>query len=207
MWKFKTASSTAVSPLQNVIANASSKANIRFVIYNLSQRHVEIATERGDCNAQFSLDASTISAIKNEATKQKEEAIRHGLRVPRGDDGFALLAFDIADKTVQLIQTAPEVAPINGILMAMVTELIMTSASAPKNPYERIPYDEPTPSYNRVKAQLGRNVDEEAREFAKREAAKRRNAAQVFPSVDDDDDDDTSFGVIDTSHKGIGLFG
>lgn len=204
MWKFKTASSTAISPLQNVLSTASDKVNIRFVIYNLSQRRVEIATERGDCNALFRLDESTIEGVKREAAKQKDEAIRHGLRVPSGADNFALLAFDLVNKTVQLIQTAPEVAPVNGILMAMLTELIMTSVSAPRNSWESIPYDEPTPSYNKVKAQLGRDIDAEAREFAKREAAKRHSASQRFPSIDKDDD--ATFGVVNTSHKGIGLF-
>lgn len=209
MWNYKKLRNDS-SPLQQIISLASSKGNIRFVIYHLGENHVEIATEQGDCASTFRLDSSIANEMLKDGKKMKDEAIRHGMRLPQGTDKHALLAFDLGSNNVFLIQTAPEAQVVSGILMGMVTELISSAAPSEYMPSmddgHRKPCRRPSPSYEEEMSRRQTSIDAEAREFAKRMAAKERKTRKIdSASYYAPSDDEPTIGIVGGARKRIGL--
>ena len=209
MWNYKKLRNDS-SPLQQIISLASSKGNIRFVIYHLGENHVEMATEQGDCDKTFRLDSSIANEMLKDGKKMKDEAIRHGMRLPQGTDNHALLAFDLGSDNVFLIQTAPEAQVVSGILMGMVTELISSAAPSEYMPSmddgHRKPCRRPSPSYEEEMFRRQTSIDAEAREFARRMAAKERKTRKIdSASYYEPSDDEPTIGIVGGARKHIGL--
>jgi hypothetical protein len=93
--------------MAELLDSCTSKSNVRLVVYHLGENHVECATEAPDVVDSFKLDANTISKIKNEPI--------HG--------DHAILAFDMGNKTVRLIDAVPEIGAAAAVLLCVVTEL------------------------------------------------------------------------------------
>lgn len=209
MWNYKKLRSDG-SPLAQIISFASSKRNIRFVIYHLGKNQVELATEMGDCNNRFHLDSSIVREMINDGKEMKDEAIRHGMRLPQGTDEHALLAFDLGGNNVFLIQTAPELQVVSSILMGMVSELMAASTPSEHVRCGRTIEDKRNQSYDEEMLKRESEIEAEAKGFARRMAAKEPKRERFIPKNEGyehplGDGSDAPIGIVGLGHSKIGL--
>lgn len=125
MWKYRKLDNRNASTLSQVMQLAHNKSSIKFVIYNLEDERVELTTSMNSHSVEFfKLGKCELESIVHDSEKAKEEARKMGMRIPECDDRCALLAYDVDSSTVFLIQSAPDINGISGVLMCMVSELI-----------------------------------------------------------------------------------
>lgn len=125
MWKYRKLDNRNASTLSQVMQLANNKSIIKFVIYNLEDDRVELTTSMNSHSVEFfKLGKCELESIVHDSEKAKEEARKMGMRIPECDDEYALLAYDVDSSTVFLIQSAPDINGISGVLMCMVSELI-----------------------------------------------------------------------------------
>lgn len=125
MWKYRKLDNRNASTLSQVMQLAHNKSSIKFVIYNLEDDRVELTTSMNSHSVEFfKLGKCELESIVHDSEKAKEEARKMGMRIPECDDEYALLAYDVDSSTVFLIQSAPDINGISGVLMCMVSELI-----------------------------------------------------------------------------------
>lgn len=125
MWKYRKLDNRNASTLSQVMQLAHNKSSIKFVIYNLEDDRVELTTSMNSNSVEFfKLGKCELESIVHDSEKAKEEARKMGMRIPECDDEYALLAYDVDSSTVFLIQSAPDINGISGVLMCMVSELI-----------------------------------------------------------------------------------
>lgn len=125
MWKYRKLDNRNASTLAQLLKLVPNKSSIKFVIYNLEDDRVELTTDMNPhANDFFKLGDCELECIVHDSEKAKEEARKMGMHIPECVDKSALLAYDVDSSTVFLIQSAPDVNGISGILMCMVSELI-----------------------------------------------------------------------------------
>ena len=130
MWKYRKLDNRNASTLSQVMQLAHNKSSIKFAIYNLEDDRVELTTSMNSHSVEFfKLGKCELESIVHDSEKAKEEARRMGMRIPEGVDRNALLAYDVDSSTVFLIQSAPDINGISGVLMCMVSELINNNVS------------------------------------------------------------------------------
>ena len=134
MWKYRKLDNRNASTLSQVMQLAHNKSSIKFVIYNLEDERVELTTSMNSHSVEFfKLGKCELESIVHESEKAKEEARKMGMRIPECDDRCALLAYDVDSSTVFLIQSAPDINGISGVLMCMVSELINSNVRSNNN--------------------------------------------------------------------------
>lgn len=134
MWKYRKLDNRNASTLSQVMQLAHNKSSIKFVIYNLEDDRVELTTSMNSHSVEFfKLGKCELESIVHDSEKAKEEARRMGMRIPEGVDRNALLAYDVDSSTVFLIQSAPDINGISGVLMCMVSELINSNVRINNN--------------------------------------------------------------------------
>lgn len=125
MWKYRKLDNRNSSTLAQLMQLVPNKSSIKFVVYNLEDDRVELTTDmHPHANDFFKLGDCELECIVHDSEKAKEEARKMGMHIPGGVDKSALLAYDVDSSTVFLIQSAPDVNGISGILMCMVSELM-----------------------------------------------------------------------------------
>ena len=125
MCKYRNLDNRNASTLAQLLQLVPNKSSIKFVIYNLEDDRVELTTDMNPhANDFFKLGDCELECIVHDSEKAKEEARKMGMHIPECVDKSALLAYDVDSSTVFLIQSAPDVNGISGILMCMVSELI-----------------------------------------------------------------------------------
>lgn len=125
MWKYRKLDNRNASTLSQVMQLAYNKSSIKFVIYNLEDERVELTTNMNSHSVEFfKLGDCELESIVHDSEKAKEEARKMGMRIPECDDKYALLAYDVDSSTVFLIQSAPDINGISGVLICMVSELV-----------------------------------------------------------------------------------
>ena len=128
MWKYRKLDNRNASTLSQVMQLAHNKSSIKFVIYNLEDERFELSTGMNhNANEFFKLGDNELESIVHDSEKAKEEARKMGMRIPECDDRYALLAYDVDSSTVFLIQSAPDINGISGVLMCMVSELMASN--------------------------------------------------------------------------------
>ena len=134
MWKYRKLDNRNASTLSQVMQLAHNKSSIKFAIYNLEDDRVELTTSMNSHSVEFfKLGKCELESIVHDSEKAKEEARRMGMRIPEGVDRNALLAYDVDSSTVFLIQSAPDINGISGVLMCMVSELINSNVRINNN--------------------------------------------------------------------------
>lgn len=134
MWKYRKLDNRNASTLSQVMQLAHNKSSIKFVIYNLEDNRVELTTSMNSHSVEcFKLGKCELESIVHDSEKAKEEARKMGMRIPECDDEYALLAYDVDSSTVFLIQSAPDINGISGVLMCMVSELINSNVRITNN--------------------------------------------------------------------------
>lgn len=134
MWKYRKLDNRNSSTLAKLMQIVPNKSSIKFVIYNLEDDRVELTTDMNHrANDFFKLGDCELECIVHDSEKAKEEARKMGMHIPGGVDKSALLAYDVDSSTVFLIQSAPDVNGISGILMCMVSELINSNVLCDNN--------------------------------------------------------------------------
>lgn len=134
MWKYRKLDNRNASTLSQVMQLANNKSSIKFVIYNLEDNRVELTTSMNSHSVEcFKLGKCELESIVHDSEKAKEEARKMGMRIPECDDRYALLAYDVDSSTVFLIQSAPDINGISGVLMCMVSELINSNVRINNN--------------------------------------------------------------------------
>lgn len=134
MWKYRKLDNRNASTLSQVMQLAHNKSSIKFVIYNLEDDRVELTTSMNSHSVEcFKLGKCELESIVHDSEKAKEEARKMGMRIPECDDEYALLAYDVDSSTVFLIQSAPDINGISGVLMCMVSELINSNVLCDNN--------------------------------------------------------------------------
>lgn len=125
MWKYRKLDNRNASTLAQLLQLVPNKSSIKFVIYNLEDDRVELTTDMNPhANDFFKLGDCELECIVHDSEKAKEEARKMGMHIPECVDKSALLAYDVDSSTVFLIQSAPDINGISGVLMCMVSELI-----------------------------------------------------------------------------------
>ena len=125
MWKYRKLDNRNASTLAQLLQLVPNKSSIKFVIYNLEDDRVELTTDMNPhANDFFKLGDCELECIVHDSEKAKEEARKMGMHIPECVDKSALLAYDVDSSTVFLIQSAPDINGISGVLMCMVYELI-----------------------------------------------------------------------------------
>ena len=128
MWKYLKLYNRNSSTLVQLIQLFQNKSRIKFVIYNLEDDRGELTTDmHPHANDFFKLGDCELECIVHDSEKAKEEARKMGMHIPGCVDKSALLAYDVDSSTVFLIQSAPDVNGISGILMCMVSELMASN--------------------------------------------------------------------------------
>ena len=134
MWKYRKLDNRNASTLSQVMQLAHNKSSIKLVIYNLEDERVELSTGMNhNANEFFKLGDNELESIVHDSEKAKEEARKMGMRIPECDDRYALLAYDVDYSTVFLIQSAPDINGISGVLMCMVSELMASNVLCNNN--------------------------------------------------------------------------
>ena len=134
MWKYRKLDNRNASTLSQVMQLAHNKSSIKLVIYNLEDERVELSTGMNhNANEFFKLGDNELESIIHDSEKAKEEARKMGMRIPECDDRYALLAYDVDSSTVFLIQSAPDINGISGVLMCMVSELMASNVLCNNN--------------------------------------------------------------------------
>lgn len=134
MWKYRKLDNRNASTLAQLLQLVPNKSSIKFVIYNLEDDRVELTTDMNPhANDFFKLGDCELECIVHDSEKAKEEARKMGMHIPECVDKSALLAYDVDSSTVFLIQSAPDVNGISGILMCMVSELMASNVPCNNN--------------------------------------------------------------------------
>ena len=134
MWKYRKLDNRNSSTLAQLMQIVPNKSSIKFVIYNLEDDRVELTTDMNHrANDFFKLGDCELECIVHDSEKAKEEARKMGMHIPGGVDKSALLAYDVDSSTVFLIQSAPDINGISGVLMCMVSELINSNVRINNN--------------------------------------------------------------------------
>lgn len=134
MWKYRKLDNRNSSTLAQLMQLVPNKSSIKFVVYNLEDDRVELTTDMNPhANDFFKLGDCELECIVHDSEKAKEEARKMGMHIPECVDKSALLAYDVDSSTVFLIQSAPDVNGISGILMCMVSELINSTVLCDNN--------------------------------------------------------------------------
>lgn len=172
MWKYRKLDNRNSSTLAQLMQLVPNKSSIKFVIYNLEEDRVELTTDMNHhANDFFKLGDCELECIVHDSEKAKEEARKMGMHIPGGVDKSALLAYDVDSSTVFLIQSAPDVNGISGILMCMVSELMASnvpcnvngSISCSQSKYGTITRNDNVDFYIQS---MESNMDAEAKAFA-----------------------------------------
>ena len=114
MWNYRKLSRRE-SPMAEILAKCSCKANINLVIYHLSENHVECATVPNVDQFRLGETARTIKADS-----------RHD---------HAILAFDLGTNEVYKIEDVPELPVASAVLLCVVTELMNGAVMPRENQY------------------------------------------------------------------------
>ena len=134
MWKYRKLDNRNSSTLAQLMQIVPNKSSIKFVIYNLEDDRVELTTDMNHhANDFFKLGDCELECIVHDSEKAKEEARKMGMHIPGCVDKSALLAYDVDSSTVFLIQSAPDINGISGVLMCMVSELINSNVRSNNN--------------------------------------------------------------------------
>lgn len=169
MWKYRKLDNRNASTLSQVMQLAHNKSSIKFVIYNLEDDRVELTTSMNSHSVEFfKLGKCELESIVHDSEKAKEEARKMGMRIPECDDEYALLAYDVDSSTVFLIQSAPDINGISGVLMCMVSELINSNVRISLNTSQDKHYGF-TASDNNMdlyRKSMESNMDAEAKAYA-----------------------------------------
>lgn len=104
MWSFKNILNEN-PPMTEILRDCSGKHNLRLVIYHLDKNHVECATERDA--EKYQLDRSVTDKLAEVA------------RAPH-----AILAYDIQERNVYMVDSAPELNVCSAILLCVLTEVM-----------------------------------------------------------------------------------
>ena len=179
MWKYRKLDNRNASTLSQVMQLAHNKSSIKFVIYNLEDDRVELTTSMNSHSVEFfKLGKCELESIVHDSEKAKEEARKMGMRIPECDDEYALLAYDVDSSTVFLIQSAPDINGISGVLMCMVSELINSNVRISLNTSQDKHYGF-TASDNNMdlyRKSMESNMDAEAKAFASTMAKRKLEA-------------------------------
>ena len=185
MWKYRKLDNRNASTLSQVMQLAHNKSSIKFVIYNLEDDRVELTTSMNSHSVEFfKLGKCELESIVHDSEKAKEEARKMGMRIPECDDEYALLAYDVDSSTVFLIQSAPDINGISGVLMCMVSELINSNVRISLNTSQDKHYGF-TASDNNMdlyRKSMESNMDAEAKAYASMMAKRKleqENAAKI----------------------------
>lgn len=182
MWKYRKLDNRNSSTLAQLMQLVPNKSSIKFVIYNLEEDRVELTTDmHPHANDFFKLGDCELECIVHDSEKAKEEARKMGMHIPGGVDKSALLAYDVDSSTVFLIQSAPDVNGISGILMCMVSELMASnvpcnvngSISCTQSKYGTITRNDNVDFYMQS---MESNMDAEAKAFASIMAKRKLDA-------------------------------
>lgn len=182
MWKYRKLDNRNSSTLAQLMQLVPNKSSIKFVIYNLEEDRVELTTDmHPHANDFFKLGDCELECIIHDSEKAKEEARKMGMHIPGGVDKSALLAYDVDSSTVFLIQSAPDVNGISGILMCMVSELMASnvpcnvngSISCTQSKYGTITRNDNVDFYMQS---MESNIDAEAKAFASIMAKRKLDA-------------------------------
>lgn len=188
MWKYRKLDNRNASTLSQVMQLAHNKSSIKFVIYNLEDNRVELTTSMNSHSVEcFKLGKCELESIVHDSEKAKEEARKMGMRIPECDDRYALLAYDVDSSTVFLIQSAPDINGISGVLMCMVSELMASnvpcnvngSISSSQSQYGTITKNDNIDLYRQS---MESNMDAEAKAYASMMAKRKleqENAAKI----------------------------
>lgn len=185
MWKYRKLDNRNASTLSQVMQLANNKSSIKFVIYNLENDRVELTTSMNSHSVEcFKLGKCELESIVHDSEKAKEEARKMGMRIPECDDEYALLAYDVDSSTVFLIQSAPDINGISGVLMCMVSELINSNVRISLNTSQDKHYGF-TASDNNMdlyRKSMENTMDAEAKAYASMMAKRKleqENAAKI----------------------------
>lgn len=185
MWKYRKLDNRNASTLSQVMQLANNKSSIKFVIYNLEDDRVELTTSMNSHSVEFfKLGKCELESIVHDSEKAKEEARKMGMRIPECDDEYALLAYDVDSSTVFLIQSAPDINGISGVLMCMVSELINSNVRISLNTSQDKHYGF-TASDNNMdlyRKSMENTMDAEAKAYASMMAKRKleqENAAKI----------------------------
>ena len=182
MWKYRKLDNRNASTLAQLLQLVPNKSSIKFVIYNLEDDRVELTTDMNPhANDFFKLGDCELECIVHDSEKAKEEARKMGMRIPECVDKSALLAYDVDSSTVFLIQSAPDVNGISGILMCMVSELMASnvpcnvngSISCSQSKYDTITRNDNVDFYMQS---MESTMDAEAKAFASTMAKRKLEA-------------------------------
>jgi hypothetical protein len=107
----------AKKALNEILSTKAYKADLRFVIYELSKNHVECASDEGGPQAvrKYELSRETADAIRRDAV-----------------DNFshAALAYNMRTNEVYLLDAVPDLAVANCLLLCVMNILVGTSDAA-----------------------------------------------------------------------------
>ena len=182
MWKYRKLDNRNSSTLAQLMQLVPNKSSIKFVIYNLEDDRVELSTDMNPhANDFFKLGDCELECIVHDSEKAKEEARKMGMHIPECVDKSALLAYDVDSSTVFLIQSAPDVNGISGILMCMVSELMASnvpfnvngSISCSQSKYGTITQNDNVDWYRKS---MESTIDAEAKAFASIMAKRKLDA-------------------------------
>lgn len=185
MWKYRKLDNRNTSTLAQVMQIVRNKSSIKFVIYNLEDEMVELSTGMNhNANEFFKLGDNELESIVYDSERAKEEARNMGMMVPECRDRKALLAYDVDSMTVFLIQSAPDINGISGILMCMVSELMASnvpcnvngSISSSQSQYGTITQNDNVDLY---RISIESTIDAEARAYASRMAQRKLEQEDV----------------------------
>ena len=114
MWNYRKLSRRE-SPMAEILAKCSCKANINLVIYHLSENHVECATVPNVDQFRLGETARTIKADSQH--------------------NHAILAYDLGTNEVYKIDDVPELPVASAVLLCVVTELMNGAVMPRENQY------------------------------------------------------------------------
>lgn len=153
MWNYRKLSRRE-SPMAEILAKCSSKANINLVIYHLSENHVECATVPNV--EQFRL-GETARVIKADS-----------------QHNHAILAFDLGTNEVYKIDDVPELPIASAVLLCVVTELMNGAVMSRENEYGApVARRVAAPTNNVARAANGRFVRQDPPRFEEEAPAPR----------------------------------
>lgn len=167
MWKYRKLDNRNASTLSQVMQLAHNKSSIKFVIYNLEDERVELTTSMNSHSVEcFKLGKCELESIVHDSEKAKEEARKMGMRIPECDDRYALLAYDVDSSTVFLIQSAPDINGISGVLMCMVSELINNNVSLNTSQDKHYGFTASDNNMDLYRKSMENTIDAEAKAYA-----------------------------------------
>ena len=99
----------AKNALREILANKASKSNLMFVVYDIGENHVLCASDEGGPSAvrKYELSGDTCRAMRSDS--------------PNGN--FAVLAYNMADNEVYLLDTVPEAQIASCVLLCVMNIL------------------------------------------------------------------------------------